>query len=232
MASKRIKKKRTKQARTIINKENRLNKKTGQKVNRANQRAMSKLRNGIGTSSIETNVTKLFKGIGQAVKEKKERTEIEELKEERMAFLSEKLSILEARYDKKGKLTDNQWDQYERYSNELKYLLSNGKEWKAIDVSKEVGKKNYTEGQKNYIRALKFIEDTIGKAAADLKAVYGSDDIEELAQEYYIRDLDQYSEEELKEIEEEFNKTHGYQVKIKKAVNPFANIDFETLRPN
>lgn len=230
--NKRIKKKRTKQARTIINKKNRLNKKTGQKVNRANQRAMSKLRNGIGTSSIETNVTKLFKGIGQAVKEKKERTEIEELKEERMAFLSEKLSILEARYDKKGKLTDNQWDQYERYSNELKYLLSNGKEWKAIDVSKEVGKKNYTEGQKNYIRALKFIEDTIGKAAADLKAEYGSDDIEELAQEYYIRDLDQYSEEELKEIEEEFNKTHGYQVKIKKAVNPFANIDFETLRPN
>lgn len=230
--NKRIKKKRTKQARTIINKKNRLNKKTGQKVNRANQRAMSKLRNGIGTSSIETNVTELFKGIGQAVKEKKERTEIEELKEERMAFLSEKLSILEARYDKKGKLTDNQWDQYERYSNELKYLLSNGKEWKAIDVSKEVGKKNYTEGQKNYIRALKFIEDTIGKAAADLKAEYGSDDIEELAQEYYIRDLDQYSEEELKEIEEEFNKTHGYQVKIKKAVNPFANIDFETLRPN
>lgn len=230
--NKRIKKKKTKQARAIINKENRLNKRVGQKVNRANQRAMSKLSHGIGTSSIEANVTKLFKGIGQAVKENKERTEIQELKEERMAFLSEKLSTLEARYDKKGNLTDNQWEQYERYSNELKYLLSNGKEWKAIDVSKEVGKKNYTEGQKNYIRALKFIEDTIGKAAADLKAVYGSDDIEELAQEYYIRDLDQYSEEELKEIEEEFNKTHGYQVKIKKAVNPFANIDFETLRPN
>ena len=103
---------------------------------------------------------------------------------------------------------------------------------KAIDVSSEVGKKKYTEGQKNYIRALKVIENALDKPAADIKAVYGSDDIEELANQYYLPELGSYSKKELNEIESEFNKTHGYHVRLKNATNPFAGIDFNTLMPN
>lgn len=122
--NKRIKKKRTKQARTIINKKNRLRRRITNRANRANQRAMKKLSHGIGTSSIEANVTKLFKGIGQTIKDKNEKEQIKQLKTEREAWLSEKLSSLEARYDKKGNLTDNQWSQYERYANELRELIT------------------------------------------------------------------------------------------------------------
>ena len=103
---------------------------------------------------------------------------------------------------------------------------------KTIDVEKEVGKKKYTEGQKNYIRALKIIEKALNKPAADIKAVYGSDDIEELANQYYLAELKNYTQEELIEIEKEFNKTHGYHVRILGATNPFADIDFNTLMPN
>lgn len=106
-------------------------------------------------------------------------------------------------------------------------------DWKnTVDVSKEVGKKKYTEGQKNYIRALKIIEGALGRAAADIKAVYGSDDIEELANQYYLPELRSYSQSELNEIESEFNKTHGYHVRLENATNPFADIDFNTLMPN
>lgn len=103
---------------------------------------------------------------------------------------------------------------------------------KTIDVDKEVGKKKYTEGQKNYIRGLKIIEKALNKPAADIKAVYGSDDIEELATQYYLSELKDYTQEELIEIEKEFNKTHGYHVRILGATNPFADIDFNTLMPN
>lgn len=107
------------------------------------------------------------------------------------------------------------------------------RDWRnSIDVSKEVGKKKYTEGQKNYIRALKVIENALDKPAADIKAVYGSDDIEELANQYYLPELDSYSKEEIEEIENAFNKTHGYHVRLEKATNPFADIDFNTLMPN
>lgn len=106
-------------------------------------------------------------------------------------------------------------------------------DWRnTIDVSKEVGKKKYTEGQKNYIRALKIIEGALGRAPADIKAVYGSDDIEELANQYYLPELRSYSQSELDEIESEFNKTHGYHVRLENATNPFADIDFNTLMPN
>lgn len=106
-------------------------------------------------------------------------------------------------------------------------------DWKkTVDVSKEVGKKKYTEGQKNYMRALKVIENALDKPAADIKAIYGSDDIEELANQYYLPELSSYSQEELSEIESEFNKTHGYHVRLENATNPFADIDFNTLRPN
>ena len=98
--------------------------------------------------------------------------------------------------------------------------------WRKRDVSKDVGKKNYTEGQKNYMRAIKTIEDKLGNVAADIKLAYGSDDIVELANQYYISELSNYSEEDLRNIEREFNKTHGYRVRIEKAVNPFTNIDF------
>lgn len=108
-----------------------------------------------------------------------------------------------------------------------------GTKWKkTINVDKEVGKKKYTEGQKNYIRGLKIIEKALNKPAADIKAVYGSDDIEELATQYYLTELKDYTQEELTEIEKEFNKTHGYHVRIQGATNPFADIDFNTLMPN
>lgn len=98
--------------------------------------------------------------------------------------------------------------------------------WRSRDISKDVGKKNYTEGQKNYMRAIKTIEDRLGNIAADLKLAYGSDDIIELADQYYISELSDYSEEELRDIEREFSKTHGYKIRIEKAVNPFSGIDF------
>lgn len=124
--------------------------------------------------------------------------------------------------------------------SQLKATLANlnsislrAQDWRnVIDVSKEVGKKKYTEGQKNYIRALKIIENAISKTAADIKAIYGSDDIEELANQYYLPELSSYSQEELNEIEHEFNKTHGYHVRLENATNPFADIDFNTLMPN
>ena len=103
---------------------------------------------------------------------------------------------------------------------------------KTVDVKREVGKKKYTEGQKNYIRALKTIEKALNKPAADIKAIYGSDDIEELATQYYLSELKGYTQEELNEIEKEFNKTHGYHIRIMNATNPFAGIDFNTLMPN
>lgn len=114
-----------------------------------------------------------------------------------------------------------------------KYEEETRTRWKkTINVDKEVGKKKYTEGQKNYIRGLKIIEKALNKPAADIKAVYGSDDIEELATQYYLSELKDYTQEELIEIEKEFNKTHGYHVRILGATNPFADIDFNTLMPN
>lgn len=103
--------------------------------------------------------------------------------------------------------------------------------WKNLDINKEIGKKKYTEGQKNYVRAIKTIENRLGKVAADLKMKYGSDDIEELANEYYIRELDEYeySPEELKQIEEDFNKTHGYHIRLENATNPYSGIDFLSM---
>lgn len=97
---------------------------------------------------------------------------------------------------------------------------------KEIDVSKEVGKKKYTQGQKDYIKALKLIEEKIGPAASALEYKYGSDDIEELANQYYMGELNGLSPDQIKTIEEDFNKTHGYQVRIEKGSNPFAGIDF------
>lgn len=123
--------------------------------------------------------------------------------------------------------------QLQSYVNKVNSLTIKNRSWKeAIDVSKEVGKKNYTEGQKNYLKALKVIESRISKTAADIKAIYGSDDIEELANQYYIRELNDYTQEELDQIETEFNKTHGYHVRLERATNPFADIDFNTLMPN
>ena len=101
--------------------------------------------------------------------------------------------------------------------------------WKTIDIKDEIGNRKYTEGQKNYARAIKTIESRLGKVAADLKMKYGSDDIEELANEYYIRELDEYSPEELKQIEEDFNKTHGYHIRLENATNPYSGIDFLSM---
>lgn len=97
---------------------------------------------------------------------------------------------------------------------------------KKVNIDKEIGEKKYTEGQRSYAKALKLIEERIGKAAPDIKAVYGSDDIEELADQLYIKDLQGYNQEELQKIEEEFNQTHGYKIRIEKATNPFEGIDF------
>lgn len=101
--------------------------------------------------------------------------------------------------------------------------------WKTIDIKEELGNRKYTEGQKNYMRAIKTIESRLGKVAADLKMKYGSDDIEELANEYYIKELGEYSQEELKQIEEDFNKTHGYHIRLENATNPYSGIDFLSM---
>ena len=98
--------------------------------------------------------------------------------------------------------------------------------WRDIDISDVVGKKNWTEGQKEFARAIRTIERALGPVAADIKKKYGSDDIVELANEFYVADLAGYSEEDLLEIEEQFNETHGYTIRIKQAKNPFQNIDF------
>lgn len=118
-----------------------------------------------------------------------------------------------------------------RALNQGEKLRYNGRtyeagKWRETDISNVVGKKNWTEGQKEYARAIKTIEQTLGSAAADIKMKYGSDDIVELANEFYVADLAGYSEEELSEIEEEYNKTHGYAIRIQRGSNPFENIDF------
>lgn len=194
--NKRIKKKKTKQARTIINKENRLNKRITNRTNRANQRAMRKLSHGIGTSSIEANVTKLFKGIGQTIKDKSEKDQIRQLRTEREAWLSEKLSSLEARYDKKGNLTDNQWDQYERYSTELRQLMTGfGSE------EKYKGAPKYSENESDFINNLEY--------GAILKKYY------EYVDKGYIKEssiLDNY------EVAQWFKKEVMTQEEMKKAI--------------
>lgn len=98
--------------------------------------------------------------------------------------------------------------------------------WRDTDISDVVGKKNWTEGQKEFASAIRTIEQTLGPAATDIKKKYGSDDIVELANEFYVADLTGYSEEDLLAIEEQFNETHGYAIRIKQAKNPFENIDF------
>lgn len=152
---------------------------------------------------------------------------------------------IKAQSGQSGQLSQNKINGKQRTLESLRKQLSNikttidkyekeiGTRWKkTIDVGKEVGKKKYTEGQKNYIRALKIIEKALNKPAADIQAVYGSDDVEELANQYYLAELKDYTQEELVEIEKEFNKTHGYHVRILGATNPFAGIDFNTLMPN
>lgn len=156
-----------------------------------------------------------------------------------------KAQNIKAQSGQSGQLGQNKINGKQRTLESLRKQLSNIKttidkceeemrtRWKkTIDVEKEVGKKKYTEGQKNYIRGLKIIEKALNKPAADIKAVYGSDDIEELATQYYLSELKDYTQEELVEIEKEFNKTHGYHVRILGATNPFAGIDFNTLMPN
>lgn len=98
--------------------------------------------------------------------------------------------------------------------------------WRNTNISDVLGKKNWTEGQKEFARAIKAIEQTLGSAAADIKIKYGSDDIVELANEFYVADLAGYSEDELEALEEQYNQTHGYAIRIKQAKNPFENIDF------
>lgn len=171
---------------------------------------------------------------------KRQLKKVERMKTKRLAL--ERLKMLEE-FQLKEEEIDREIQRLRKIIEQKKSTLSELKtalaslssisfDWRSIDVSKEVGKKKYTEGQKNYIRALKVIESTLKKPAADIKAIYGSDDIEELANQYYIPELSSYSQEELNEIESEFNKTHGYHIRLKNAKNPFADIDFNTLTPN
>lgn len=101
--------------------------------------------------------------------------------------------------------------------------------WKKRNIDRIVGTKKWTQGQKNFARAILTIENALGNVAADLKMKYGSDDIEELANQYYIAELSGYQPEELREIEETFNQTHGYHIRLQKAVNPFKDIDFLSM---
>lgn len=134
----------------------------------------------------------------------------------------------------KRELTERQKIKIEKFVNkeesraaQKELRQQNNSAWKqSVNVDQEIGNKKYTTGQRNFIRALKVIENSIDKSAEEIKKVYGSDDIEELANQFYVAELEDYTQDELNEIEEEFNKTHGYQIRIKKAVNPFSNINF------
>lgn len=175
------------------------------------------------------------------IKKKKQRQELEKILNQKLMELSNLQNQIAAadneidslRRALKGKQsTLNQLQQLQQKFNSINFVFKDSQGWKGIDVSQEVGTKKYTTGQKNYIRALKFIENAVGTAASYLKSQYGSDDIEELANQYYVKELSSYSQEELNQIEEEFNKTHGYHIRIKQGSNPFADIDFENLIPN
>lgn len=122
--NKRQKKKVGKRARTIINKQNRLNKRFTNESIRQDNRAMRQFSHGMsGAGSVESNFRRLVDNLSKSNKFLSEQKQIDQFKRERGAWLSEKLATLEARYDKKGNLTDNQWMQYERYSNELRMLM-------------------------------------------------------------------------------------------------------------
>lgn len=101
--------------------------------------------------------------------------------------------------------------------------------WKKRNVDRIVGTKKWTQGQINFARAIQTIENALGNVAADIKMKYGSDDIEELANQYYVAELSGYQPDELREIEETFNQTHGYHIRLQKAVNPFKDIDFLSM---
>lgn len=149
-------------------------------------------------------------------------------------FQEQELKVKSQVKHKRRKLTERQQRKLKKFVHkeeskraQISLRQANNKAWKqSIDVKVEVGQKRYTEGQKNFIRALKVIEENLHMAAEQITRLYGSDDIEELAAELYVKELEDYSEEELKEVEREFNKTHGYQVRLKKATNPFSDIDF------
>lgn len=100
------------------------------------------------------------------------------------------------------------------------------KGWKSTDVSKKVGKRKWVESQINYARAIEAIEAKLGKVSDYIRMNYGSDDVEELANQYWVAELSDYTPEELRAIEEEFSKTHGFGVRLEKAENPFTKIDF------
>lgn len=164
--------------------------------------------------------------------------EIEQIKLQKIEVEAEMLDIKiqQAQYKIKGK--QKTLEKLERQLNNIQLTIDRYEQkirasWKkSIDITKEVGKKKYTEGQKDYVRALKIIEMALDKPAADIKAIYGSDDINELADQYYLPELGDYTQEDLNEIEKEFNKTHGYHIRLQNATNPFAGIDFNTLIPN
>lgn len=144
--------------------------------------------------------------------------------------INQKIAETELKIKKAKAILNSKKATFSQIQEQLNLVKRLNKEaWKNLNVNGIIGKKNYTEGQKNYVRAIQTIENRLGKVAADLKLKYGSDDIEELANQYYIAGLSSYSEDELRAIETEFNKTHGYQVRLEKATNPFANIDFLSM---
>ena len=145
------------------------------------------------------------------IKKKKQRQDLEKTLNQKLMELTNLQNQIAAADNEidslkralKGKQsTLNQLQQLQQKFNSINFVFKDNQGWKGIDVSQEVGTKKYTTGQKNYIRALKFIENAVGTAASYLKSQYGSDHFEELANQYYVKELSSYSQEELNQIEE------------------------------
>lgn len=168
------------------------------------------------------------------IKKKKEKKRISAIKLKKAkltsaeALLKKQLKILESQIKASSALKDPTKInvKIEKREKVIKVKRDN---WKKRNVDRIVGKKKWTDGQKNFARAIQTIENALGNVAEDIKMKYGSDDIEELANQYYVAELGGYQPEELEEIESEFNKSHGYHIRLQKAKNPFKDIDFLSM---
>ena len=130
------------------------------------------------------------------------------------------------------KLTWENLEQAESRLMEQETMFSNPfGDWRTqvnTDVSEFLATKgkNYTQGQKDFVREMRIIEAALGDFAEKVKTLYSSDDIEELANQFYVKLDEGLSDEELLDLEAKFRETHSIDLKIKRAKNPFKGIDF------
>ena len=113
-----------------------------------------------------------------------------------------------------------------------KDLLAVNDEWKTrIDANVEqflaTKGKNYTEGQKRFVRNYNVIEEALGDDIERIKTLYGSDDFGELAGMVYLELEKGTTDEEIAALSDAFEQTHGLRLNIEKFQNPFKGINWE-----